>query len=96
MLQSRFIDLNDYAPEDLIFKNIQGATMSISTTGNPTITIKGEHAKTSSYALAAINMSTLGKATQIEGEGMFLVPILGADRIELEVSGTGTIYIKEM
>ena len=96
MLQARFIDLSDYEEKDLVFKNIQGATLSISTTGNPTITVKGEHSKTDAYPIAAINMSTLGKSETITGAGMFLVPILGVDRIELEVSGSGTIYVKEM
>ena len=96
MLQSRFIDLENYKTEDLIFKGIQGAILNMSVTGSPTITVKGEHKATGAYDLAVINMSNMDKTASITGEGMYMIPILGCDKVELEVSGTGTIYAKEI
>lgn len=97
MKQIRLIDLSDYNEEDLTLKNITGSVLSITTSGSPVVTIKGLDADLDDeYTLVVIDMSTFGKSDQIQGAGVFMVPISGLDKIVLSVSGTGKIKLKEM
>ena len=97
MLQTRLIDLSDYEDEDLVFKNIIGSSLSITTTGSPTVIVNGKDGDLDKEVpMAVIDMSTYSKSDKIEGEGAFLVSISGMDKIVLTVSGTGKIKVKEM
>lgn len=96
MYQARKIDLSNYTEKDLILSNIHGGILSVSTKGSPTVKIKGEHTATGKYDLALIDLKDFSKKTSISGEGMYVSAIVGCDKIYLEVSGSGIIYIKEM
>ena len=97
MYQSRLIDLSNYQEKDLKLTGLQGTVLSIITEGNPTVSIKGQSGKLESEIdLAVVSLSDFSKGTSISGEGAYVVPILGIDRIELTVSGSGKIYLKEL
>lgn len=96
MYQTRLIDLSNYDEEDLVLKQIKGGALSITTKGSPSVKVKGEHTPTGSYDLALINLKDFSKVTEITEEGMYIAPIAGCDKVNLEVSGSGEIYIKEM
>ena len=42
------------------------------------------------------DISDFSKSTSISGAGAYVAPIVGLDRIELTVSGSGKIYLKEL
>ena len=97
MKQIKLIDLSNYDEKDLTLKNITGSVLTVTTSGSPVITIKGLDADLEDeYTLVVIDMSNFGKLNQIEGAGVFMVPISGLDKVVLSVSGTGKIKIKEM
>ena len=97
MYQSRLIDLSNYQEKDLKLSGLQGTVLSIITEGNPTVSIKGQSGKLESEIdLAVVSLSDFSKGTSISGEGAYVAPILGIDRIELTVSGSGKIYLKEL
>jgi len=97
MLQSRLIDLSDYKEEDLEIKGIKGGVLAITTEGNPSVTVKGKNgALDAEYTLAIVNLSDFSKSNSISGEGDFVAPIIGLDRVILEVSGSGKILLREM
>lgn len=97
MFQAKVIDLSDYKPEDLIISGIQGGVLSVTTEGAPSVTFKGKNSEIDAeFNLAIINMGTLEKVDNINGEGAFLVPCSGIEKVSLSVSGTGKIKIKEL
>lgn len=96
MYQSRKIDLSNYTEKDLILTGIKGGILSISTKGSATVKVKGEHSATGTYDLALISLKDFSKLTEITEEGMYVSAIVGCDKVRLEVSGSGEIYIKEM
>ena len=96
MYQSRLIDLSNYDEKDLVLTQIKGGALSISAKGSPSVRVKGEHSATGSYDLALINLKDFSKVTEITEEGMYIAAIAGCDKVNLEVSGSGEIYIKEI
>lgn len=96
MYQSRLIDLSNYTEDELVLKQIKGGALSITAKGSPSVTVKGEHSATGSYDLALINLKDFSKVTSITEEGMYIAPITGCDKVNFEVSGSGTIYVKEI
>lgn len=97
MFQAKVIDLSNYEPEDLIISGIQGGILSATTEGAPVITFKGKNSEIDAeFNLAVINMGTLEKANNISGQGAFLIPCSGIEKVTLSVSGNGKIKIKEL
>ena len=96
MYQSRLIDLSNYKEKDLILTGIKGGILSISTKGSATVKVKGEHSATGKYDLALIDLKDFSKLSEITEEGMYVAAIVGCDKVNLEVSGSGEIYVKEM
>lgn len=97
MFQEKVIDLSNYKPEDLIISGIQGGILSATTEGSPIVMFKARNSEIDAdFNLAVINMGTLAKVDYINGQGAFLIPCSGIEKVTLSVSGSGKIKIKEL
>ena len=93
------IDLNNLKEEDKYLRRISGDMLSIQLDSPISLTVKGSHKnfdEGNMYPLAIINMTTLAKSTTINEAGVYNVMISGIDEIELEMSGSGKLHIKEL
>jgi len=97
MYQSKLIDLSNYSEDDLVMKELKGSVLVISTEGSATVSIKGINgALNAEYDLAIISLADFAKSSSITEEGLYAIPILGLDRVELTVGGSGKILVREM
>ena len=94
-LEERFIDLTKVSPEELLFKKVQGGSLSIQVDGEASITLMGKHSELETfYNVGVINLTTLGKQSSITGAGIYFCAVTGMDLVKLEATGTGKVHIK--
>ena len=93
------IDLNNLKEEDKYLRRISGDMLSIQLDSPISLAIKGSHKnfdEGNMYPLAIINMTTFEKSTTVNEPGVYNVMISGIDEIELEMTGSGKLHIKEL